>query len=302
MHIDYISAIEAILHSFNKLAVIIMAQLKKINMDEIWQKEQGWNVEKKSGRKYDDLKELEFWDHLAPDYSKEFNLYRDVEGLGDWIHKKFGDGHTVLDIGCGTGNFTIPMSSYSKEILALDFSPAMLKELSVQLQDKNIKNVRTVCSKWEDFHEPYHADYVLSVNSLYRVCYMRQALEKIVQYGTRGFVIVRTLLKPLLYDIYDDLQLNYRKNNDYMLMPMMLWDMGVHVDVKYTKYERFLDFANWEAAEKQMITDLGELSYLNYNNLLQEKFYRKVESMDNGFRYKSDRIVEIISYFKADNK
>ena len=38
-----------------------MYRLKKINLDEVWQKEQGWNAEKKSGRKYDDRIELEFW-------------------------------------------------------------------------------------------------------------------------------------------------------------------------------------------------------------------------------------------------
>lgn len=275
-----------------------MSQLKKIDMNEIWQKEQGWNAEKKSGRKYDDRVELEFWDKMAPGYSNKFNLYRDVEGLGEWLHRQLGDNQQILDLGCGSGNFTIPMAKYSKEILALDFSPAMLKELSVQLSKEDIKNVRMVRSKWEDFNEPYEADYVLSVNSLYRVCYMGEALRKIVQYGRKGFIIVRTLLKPYFYDIYDDLHLNYRRNNDYMLMPMMLWDMGIHADVKYTYYDKKLSYSNWKVVEKQMIEDLGELSYLNYNNQLQEMFYHRAMAEENGYIYTSKRIVEVISWFK----
>lgn len=39
-----------------------MRQLKKIDLDEIWQKEQGWNAKKKSGRKFDDEVELRFWE------------------------------------------------------------------------------------------------------------------------------------------------------------------------------------------------------------------------------------------------
>ena len=276
----------------------IVRQFKKIDMDEIWQREQGWNAEKKSGRKYDDQKELEFWDKLAPHYSEQFNLYRDVPGLGEWLHGQIGEGQRILDVGCGSGNFTLPMSSYSKEILALDFSPAMLKELALQLEEKDIKNVRMVCTKWEDFKEPYEADYVLSVNSLYRVCYMGEALDKIIQYGRKGFIIVRTLLKPLLYDIYDDLHLTYRKNNDYMLMPMMLWDKGIHANVKYTKYDRTTSYENWKAVEKQMIQDLGELSYLNYNNQLKEMFLRKAVKKKEGYTFTSKRIVVVISYFK----
>ena len=276
-----------------------MNQFKKIDMNEIWQKEQGWNTEKKSGRKYDDQKELAFWDQLAPHYSVQFNLYRDVKGLGDWLHQKFGEGQRILDLGCGTGNFTLPMATYSKEILALDFSPAMLQVLSHNLKQRNIQNVKTALCKWEDYEGAYPADYVLSVNSLYRVCYMQEALSKIVTYGKKGFVIVRTVLKPLLYDIYDELHLNYHRNNDYMLMPMMLWNMGIHADVTYTHYDRTTTYANWHAVEKQMIEDLGELSYLNYSNQLEDHFLAKAVKTDKGYTFTSKRIVVVISCFNG---
>ena len=276
-----------------------MNQFKKIDMNEIWQKEQGWNTEKKSGRKYDDQKELAFWDQLAPHYSEQFNLYRDVKCLGDWLHQKFGEGQRILDLGCGSGNFTLPMATYSKEILALDFSPAMLQVLSHNLKQRNIQNVKTALCKWEDYEGAYPADYVLSVNSLYRVCYMQEALSKIVTYGKKGFVIVRTVLKPLLYDIYDELHLNYHRNNDYMLMPMMLWNMGIHADVTYTHYDRTTTYANWHAVEKQMIEDLGELSYLNYSNQLEDHFLAKAVKTDKGYTFTSKRIVVVISCFNG---
>ena len=276
-----------------------MNQFKKIDMNEIWQKEQGWNTEKKSGRKYDDQKELAFWDQLAPHYSEQFNLYRDVKCLGDWLHQKFGEGQRILDLGCGSGNFTLPMATYSKEILALDFSPAMLQVLSHNLKQRNIQNVKTALCKWEDYEGAYPADYVLSVNSLYRVCYMQEALTKIAAYGKKGFVIVRTVLKPLLYDIYDELHLNYHRNNDYMLMPMMLWNMGIHADVTYTHYDRTTTYANWHAVEKQMIEDLGELSYLNYSNQLEDHFLAKAVKTDKGYTFTSKRIVVVISCFNG---
>lgn len=43
-------------------------------------------------------------------------------------------------------------------------------------------------SKWEEFEEPYDADFVVSVNSLYRVRYMETALKKISEYGKQGFL------------------------------------------------------------------------------------------------------------------
>ncbi len=275
-----------------------MKQLKKIDMDALWQREQGWNSQKKSGRKYDDAEELRFWEKLAPHYSEKFNLYRDVPRLGDWIHEKVGDGQRLIDVGCGSGNFTIPLSSYSKEILAIDFSPAMLSVLQGELEKKQITNVKTRCSKWEDFHESYEADYVLAVNSMYRMCYMGSALKKIVAYGRKGFFIIRTLLKPMLYRLYDDLELNYRRNNDYMLMAMMLWDMGIHAEVSFWHYDRLVRYEDMKAVQKEMTADLGELSYMSYEGDLKKKFLEQAAREGDGFHWKSERIVEVISYTK----
>ncbi len=275
-----------------------MKQLKKIDMDALWQREQGWNSQKKSGRKYDDAEELRFWEKLAPHYSEKFNLYRDVPRLGDWIHEKVGDDQRLIDVGCGSGNFTIPLSSYSKEILAIDFSPAMLSVLQGELKKEQITNVKTRCSKWEDFHESYEADYVLAVNSMYRMCYMGSALKKIVAYGRKGFFIIRTLLKPMLYHLYDDLELNYRRNNDYMLMPMMLWDMGIHAEVSFWHYDRLVRYEDMKAVQKEMTADLGELSYMSYEGDLKKKFLEQAARDGDEFLWKSERIVEVISYTK----
>lgn len=273
-------------------------RFKTINLDEVWQKEQGWNEEKKSGRQFDDRKELAFWEKLAPDYSQQFNLYRDVPGLKEKISSIIGKGSYLLDLGCGSGNFALPFSKQCREILALDFSPAMLEVLSREMKKQDIRNIRTVCSKWEDFSQPCETDFVLAVNSLYWVCYMREALKKIVLYGRKGFIIVRTLLKPLLYRIYDDLNLDYHRNNDYMLMPLMLWDMGIHADVEFMKYDRTKLYPTLASGEEEMKSDLGELTYMNFNNQLEEKFLHHCEKTEEGYLYRSERIVQVISFVK----
>ena len=275
-----------------------MYQLKSVNLDDLWQKDQGWDAERKSGRKFDDRAELEFWDKLAPTYSRQYNLYRDSVPLRDKLKEVFGEGKKIIDLGCGSGNFSIPLSKYSKEILALDFSPAMLKQLAISIKQEGCKNIRMVCSKWEDYTEDYQADFVLAVNSLYRVCYMRQVLSKIVLYGRKGFVIVRTLLRPQMYELYRDLGLSYRYNNDYILMPLMLWDMGINANVEYVSYTRRKYYKDFSAAEEEMKNDLGELSFLNFNDQLSEKFMQNAMEESNGFAYDSKRIVQIISYVK----
>ena len=275
-----------------------MCRLETLNLGDVWQKELGWNAKKKSGRKFDDEIELKVWENLAPIYSKKYNLYQGVPKLKNKIHSILGKGNKILDLGCGCGNFAIPLASTAKEILALDFSSAMLQQLALKIKEENIHNIRMVCSKWEDFQGEYQADFVLSVNSLYRICYMRKALSKMVLYGKKGFVIVRTIIRPSMYSIYHDLGINYKKYNDYILVPAMLLDMGINANVDFIRYEKSIEYPDWEHAEEEMLKNLGELTYLNFSDQLRENFLQRAKKENNRFIFPFERVIQIISYVK----
>jgi SAM-dependent methyltransferase len=50
---------------------------------------------------------------------------------------------TVLDLGAGTGYFTLPAASFTSEkVYALDIEPEMLKVLDQRIKDKGLKNVQ----------------------------------------------------------------------------------------------------------------------------------------------------------------
>jgi len=275
-----------------------MSLLKKINVDELWKQEQGWDSDRKSGRKFDDAEELAFWEKMAPHYSDKFNLYEELPALREIIDRIAQKKSRIIDIGCGSGNFAIPMARGCEEVLGIDFSPALLNQLNIKKSQENIKNIKTICSKWEDFSQPYEADYVIAVNSLYRICYMREVLQKINRYGTKGFVIARTVLRPYLYKIYQDLNISWKRNNDYMLIPLILWDIGIPAKVNFYSYNQTKKYRSWEEVEAEMLQNIGELSYLNYSDQLKDKFLSNSVSSADGFSYTFSRVVAIITYLK----
>lgn len=80
----------------------------------------------------------------------------------------FGADCTVLDIGCGPGILSIPLSGRVKSITALDPSGSMLDILKAHIKEKGIKNIKTVESRWEDA-APWligKHDYVIASYSL----------------------------------------------------------------------------------------------------------------------------------------
>ncbi len=275
---------------------MLLYELKTLNMDDFWQQEQGWDTRKKSGRKFDDEVELAFWEKIAPSYSKNFNLCRDVPGLKKKLLSLLEADSEILEIGCGTGNFTIPLAAWVRQVTALDFSPAMLAQLQQNIRNGNIGNIRPICGKWEDYKMDYDVDYILSVNSLYRVCYMEQALRKILLHARKGLVLVRTQIRPYLYEIYRKLNISYKHNNDYMLLPLMLWNMGCNIEVANFSYQKPCTYHGWQEVESEMVRNLGTLTYLNFNDKLQQEFYARARMEEAGFVYDSKRVVEVISY------
>lgn len=57
---------------------------------------------------------------------------------------------TVIDVGAGTGRFSLAIAPRVREVVALDPSRAMLAALTRDARARGITNVRTVESRWQD--------------------------------------------------------------------------------------------------------------------------------------------------------
>ena len=64
------------------------------------------------------------------------------------------NGKTVLDIGAGTGRFSIPLASKARLLYALDNSNTMLKILREKIRKRKIKNIRVLKSGFEKIPLP----------------------------------------------------------------------------------------------------------------------------------------------------
>ena len=129
-----------------------MLKFTDIDFNAVWQETFGWNAAGDTdNRKFNDQAENDFWVRLAPRYTQEYNLNHDTGLIADKLAGLLGRNKTILEIGCGSGNFTLLMAQYSQQILGLDFSPAMLAVLEERRLAEGIGNIRTQAGKWEDF-------------------------------------------------------------------------------------------------------------------------------------------------------
>ncbi len=95
------------------------------------------------------------WDEKAKNYARyspsknsfEANVLKTLEEL-----KIRFENRSVIDIGCGTGVYTIKIAQIAKSVVGIDFSINMLHILNEDAQKLGIDNIQTKHSTWDDFN------------------------------------------------------------------------------------------------------------------------------------------------------
>lgn len=95
-----------------------------------------YNEFQQTGRDYSLQEEVDVYDPSHDDFR---DLAKEIQEVQDWLRPK--KGMEFLDIGCGTGNFSITMANLSEKVYAIDVSETMLKCAKEKAESKQIKNI-----------------------------------------------------------------------------------------------------------------------------------------------------------------
>ena len=93
------------------------------------------------------------------------------------------ESHTLLDIGAGSGFFTIPMAKKTKEIVyALDFDSRMLNVISEKAIREDLQNIKLIESTIEALSlEDESIDFVMASLILHEVESLSKVLSKLYE-------------------------------------------------------------------------------------------------------------------------
>lgn len=272
--------------------------IKDLNLNKIWQDSFNWQGENINTRKLNDDLEREFWVKLAPYYTDEYDLNKDTPLLAEALAKRIEPGSTILEIGPGSGNFTIKMAEYAGNIIGVDFSSAMLEQLEKRAQKAGLTNISLINSKWEDYKPQGKNDYIVSVNSLYRIRDMESALMKMYECCNRGIILLRTIQRPYFYGLYKALRLACDECWDYQLMPMYFWRKDIYADVEFLDYKKKKIFATWQLVTDEIRRDLGEEQYQNNQHRIISTLKEVAISTDDSVLFVQPRITVVITVKK----
>jgi ubiquinone/menaquinone biosynthesis C-methylase UbiE len=138
------------------------------------------------------------------------------------------DGQSVLDVGCGSGTFTIPSATLVGEfgiVYALDIDDRALDKLRIKIEKEDLKNIRILRSSANDPIKlgDKSIDHVLLIDVLQEVSNKELLLGEVRRVLKDGGIIT---VFPMHLDYHEviklaeskDLKLDNRKFEDHLLI------------------------------------------------------------------------------------
>ncbi len=107
---------------------------------------------------------MNLWDKKAKTYTRYDEKLNEIQKLTFDKLKALNihfDNKYIIDIGCGTGVWTLHLAKKAKEILAIDNAKAMLEILKQDALTHNINNIKTLNIDFKDFCENYKFSFDL---------------------------------------------------------------------------------------------------------------------------------------------
>ena len=227
---------------------IIINDENDIDWDELWTRK----MDKKGDRGKD-------WSKAAVKYSERAGKDNYTEQL---ISKMIiSNEDTLLDLGCGEGSVTIPLSKKASSVTAVDATEKMLEILEERIESGGIDNIRTIK---DDINEVTldkygHYDIVLASRVVNGIKSPERVISNLNEIANK--YVFFTLFGPnnwkLEKDFHKFLNKEYNGAPSYTILMNLLAKMDIYANIvnldvgpvrSYKTIEEAIDNGKWNLA------------------------------------------------------
>jgi SAM-dependent methyltransferase len=221
----------------------------------------------------------QFWERKACDYPLPFER-RTAERsaiVADIMAKKglILAQSTVLDIGCGTGAFTIPFALSGAHVTALDISEGMISRLIEAAQLLNIQTIKAVRSGWDDFDvNSNERAYDIVFCGFSAAVISKEDIEKMERCSRRWCVYAasgKILRDPRCQEVLLDLRAPLNPRPDIRIIKRLLKKMG-----RQPVFETFTKFIEDQRTQDEVMHMLSNRLEASGRSMEAERIALKV--------------------------
>lgn len=166
---------------------------------------------------------------------------------------------TVLDVGAGTGRFTLALAPQALHVTAVEPSAAMLGYLKQEIDERGLTNISCLQTTWEDVPTNLSADVLICSHVLYPILEIEPFLMKLLQ-ATR--TVCYLYMRATHVDALTAHLWRYFHGDERCLPPSyihaldVLFEMGIYAKVETVKLPTFIAYPSIEVAVGEQMEQL----------------------------------------------
>src|SRR5215471_1107366 len=179
----------------------------------------------------------DYWDRRASWFRRATRGATVDDPLFLKLRRELSPQTTALDVGAGTGRFTLALAPLVQHVTAVEPNAAMLDYLRHDAREEGLTNVFYVPTTWQDAPDTLHADIVICSHVLYAIKDIVPFLSKL-HAATRHacYISMRatpfdTITAPLWRYFHGD-ERQYPPS--YIHVLDVLYEMGMYANVEIT--------------------------------------------------------------------
>ena len=201
----------------------------------------------------------DFWDRRARGFHRTTRDTIARDPFFSRLQREVTSQTTVLDVGAGTGRFTVVLAPLVEHITAVEPNAAMLNYLRQDMSEQGLNNITIVQTTWEDAPGDLTADIVICSHVLYPIKDIVPFLAKLRD-ATR-----RTCYLYLRASHIDALTAHLWRHfhGDERCLPPgyihaldVLFEMGIYADVEIVKLPVSMRFPSLDIAVDEHLEQL----------------------------------------------
>ncbi len=204
--------------------------------------------------------EVRYWDMRAEDFrrtSKRSRYETEFMELAD-IRK----GESVFDMGCASGTFAIPLAEAGHHVLACDFSPEMLKQLSREAAARNLLELMDIRQldwneKWEG-KDLAPCDVAMASRSLIAKD-LSEALDRLDSMAERRVILTAPTKFLSRCNIHAAEALGMKPEDAYLEILDLLKKKGKEHALSFIEEEKEVTFDSLESCIRRLEMGFEEL-------------------------------------------
>ena len=166
---------------------------------------------------------------------------------------------TLLDVGAGTGRFSLALAPRVKEVIAVEPNATMLHYLQAQMEEQKISNITCITQPWEAVSNEIRADIVICSHVLYPIREVDSFLKKLHTAARRScFIYLRA-------GHYDDITAPFWKHfhgTDRFMPPGyihaldVMYEMGLYANVEIARSTFIMRYPSLAVAVEELMEQL----------------------------------------------